>query len=145
MSDVLKLAQKPAIGITRDTSLRKALELMRDERIGAVVVLEGGHAAGIFSERDLMCRVVLAEKTADGTTVGDVMTAPVLTVRAGTEPTDAMSLMLEKHIRHLPVVDEAGTVLGMLSIRHLMCDLMDELKDRADAAEAYMTYDGATG
>jgi CBS domain-containing protein len=145
MSNVLRIAHQPAIGVSRETTVREAARTMVDNRIGAVLVLDGEKPVGIFSERDVMCRVVLTSKDPDATRVSDVMTSPVLTIPADGQPRSAMTLMLEKHIRHLPVVDSSGNVLGMLSIRHLMQDQIDELKDEVDALDAYMSYDGATG
>jgi CBS domain-containing protein len=145
MGNVLRIAQRPAIGVTRDVTVREAARTMVENRIGAVVVLENGKPAGIFSERDLMAKVVLKGQDADATRVGDLMTSPVLTIPANGKPADAMTLMLEKHIRHLPVTAEDGAVLGMLSMRHLLQDQIENLKDEVVALDAYNSYDGATG
>jgi CBS domain-containing protein len=145
MGNVLRIAQKPAIGVPRQTSVREAARLMTDQRIGAVLVFDGAAPAGIFSERDVMCRVLLSGKDPDATKVGDVMTAPLVTFPAGGETDAATTLMLEKHIRHLPVTAEDGAVLGMLSMRHLLQDQIENLKDEVVALDAYNSYDGATG
>ena len=145
MGNVLRLAQRPAIGVPKEASVREAARIMVDNRIGAVLVYDEGQPAGIFSERDVMGRVVLAAKDPDKTTVGEVMSEPLLTVAADGDPRAALTLMLEKHIRHLPVVAADDTVLGMLSIRHLMQDRIDELNDEIDALDAYASYDGAVG
>jgi CBS domain-containing protein len=123
MGNVLRLAQRPAIGVPKEASVREASRTMVDNRIGAVLVYDGGVPSGIFSERDVMGRVVLPAKS----------------------PRSALTLMLERHIRHLPVVGDGGAVLGMLSIRHLMQDRIDELNVEIDALDAYASYDGATG
>ena len=145
MGNVLRLAQRPAIGVPKDASVREAARTMVDNRIGAVLVYDAGVPAGIFSERDVMGRVVLSARDPETTRVGDVMSAPLLTFPADGDPRAALTLMLEKHIRHLPVVSGDDTVLGMLSIRHLMQDRIDELNDEIDALDAYASYDGATG
>ncbi|HKC24183.1 MAG TPA: CBS domain-containing protein [Thermoanaerobaculia bacterium] len=145
MGNVLRIAHRPAIGVPKQASVREAARTMVDNRIGAVLVYDGEAPAGIFSERDVMGRVLLHGKDADATRVADVMSAPLLTFPASGDAKAAMGLMLEKHIRHLPVVGDDGAVLGMLSIRHLMQDQIDELNDEVDALDAYAGYDGATG
>jgi CBS domain-containing protein len=145
MGNVLRIAQRPAIGVTRDATVREATRTMVENRIGAVVVLENEKPAGIFSERDVMAKVVLSGRDADNVRVGELMSSPVLTIAADGEAKDAMTLMLEKHIRHLPVVSPDGHILGMLSIRHLMQDRIADLTDEIEALDAYMSYDGATG
>jgi len=145
MASLLRLAKSPAISVPRDASVRDAARAMVENRIGAVLVTDGGKPAGIFSERDVMCRVLLPGLDADATRVGDVMTAPLLTYPSIGSARDAKTLMLDRHIRHLPVTGEDGAVLGMLSMRHLMQDQIEDLKDEVDALDAYAGYDGATG
>jgi CBS domain-containing protein len=118
---------------------------MHVEHIGAVAVVKGNTLVGIFSERDLMNRVVLQRLDVDKTHVGDVMTSPVETIRRDLTADDALKLMLEKHIRHLPVVDRNGALAGMLSVRSLLQDKVAELTDQLDSLEAYFTADGAGG
>jgi CBS domain-containing protein len=145
MGNVLRLAHRPAIGVPKNASVREAVRTMVDNRIGALLVLDGDCPAGIFSERDVMSRVLLPGKDAESTPVGDVMSAPVLSFPAQGSAAAALSLMLDKHIRHLPVVGDDGHVLGMLSIRHLMNDRIEELNDEIEALDAYASYDGAVG
>jgi CBS domain-containing protein len=143
MGNVLRIAHRPAIGVPKETSVRDAARTMVDNRIGAVLVYDGEAPAGIFSERDVMGRVLLHGKDADATRVADVMTSPLVTFPAGGDAKTAMGIMLEKHIRHLPVVGDDGKVLGMLSIRHLMQDRIDELNHEINSLDAYAGYDGA--
>jgi CBS domain-containing protein len=145
MGNVLRLAHRPAIGVPREASVREAVRTMVDNRIGALLVLDGDRPAGIFSERDVMSRVLLPGRDPDGTHVGDVMSAPLLTFPADGSASSALSLMLDKHIRHLPVAGDDGAVLGMLSIRHLMHDRIEELNGEIEALDAYASYDGAVG
>jgi len=145
MGNVLRIAHRPPIGVPKDASVREAVRIMVDNRIGAVLVFDGASPAGIFSERDVMGRVVLPGKDTGVTRVADVMTSPLVAFPASGEATAAMSLMLEKHIRHLPIVGDDGSVLGMLSIRHLMQDRIDDLNEEVDALDAYASYDGAVG
>jgi CBS domain-containing protein len=114
-------------------------------RVGALLVLEGERPAAIFTERDLMIKIVLAGRDPERTRVEEVMTSPVVTIHEEAEVDAAVRLMLRAHIRHLPLVDGEGAVQGMLSMRHLVGDEIDELRHSVTVLEAYLGYDGATG
>ena len=105
---VIKIAQVPAPGVAADTSALDAVRTMEEVQGGACAVMDGTELVGIFSERDLMLRVVGAGLDPQKTTVGQVMTKDLETVSTETDSSDALSLMVSKHIRHLPVVDEDG-------------------------------------
>jgi CBS domain-containing protein len=122
-----------------------AVLTMHDEHIGAVAVVDNDQLAGIFSERDLMNRVVLEGRDPHNTRVGDVMTSPVITIQRCLTADDALKLMDEKHIRHLPVINTDGKLAGMLSVRNLLHEKVQELTDQLDSLEAYFTADGAGG
>jgi CBS domain-containing protein len=101
-----------------------ALLIMAENRIGALVVLEGEHLVGIFSERDYAREVVLKGKTSRTTPVRDIMSTAVITVSPDTMVDDCMNLMSGKRIRHLPVL-ENGKVVGVLSIGDLVKETID--------------------
>lgn len=122
-----------------------AVRTMHEEHIGAVAVVDNDRLAGIFSERDLMYRVVLEGLDPDHTRVGDVMTSPVITIERVMTAEDALRLMDEKQIRHLPVVNIDGKLAGMLSVRGLLHEKVQELTDQLDSLEAYFSADGAGG
>ncbi len=145
MGNILTKADQPVIGVPRTASVMDAVRIMVQKKIGAVVILENDRALGIFSERDLMTRVVLDRLDPEKTPIHQVMTAPVLTIVADTPHHDALKLMSDRHIRHLPVADASGRVLGMLSIRNLMSEEIDDLKNSVETLEAYASYDGASG
>ena len=111
-------------------SVRTAAERMTEVNIGAVAVVEKGTLTGVFSERDIMSRVVAKGLNPDSTEVSDVMSRELM-VAAPTE--DVLSAIQKMHSigsRHLPVVDE-GKLVGMLSIRDLL-----EVDDRDQRAKA---------
>ncbi|HZS37901.1 MAG TPA: CBS domain-containing protein [Polyangia bacterium] len=145
MGILLQRAEKPPVGVTKDATVLLAVQTMVQKRVGAVLVYENDRAVGIFTERDLMAKVVVKGLNVAETRVSSVMTSPVLMIAPATPPAEALTLMLEKHIRHLPVADPQGRVLGMLSIRNLLQDQIDDLKNSVDTLEAYATYDGASG
>jgi CBS domain-containing protein len=138
-------ASRPPISVPRTMTVSAAVRLMADKRIGAVLVLEEGRAAGIFTERDLMIKVVLKGLDPERTALADVLTTPVIPIREDAGLDEAVHIMLSKHIRHLPLVDHDGKVQGMLSMRNLVAAEIDELKQSVRGLEAYVGYDGAGG
>lgn len=107
------------ITVTPESTVFHALQIMAEHDIGAVLVMDGGAVAGIFSERDYARRIVLQGRTSAGTKVRDIMTSKVVYVTPDQRSDECMALMTEKHIRHLPVL-EGGLVQGMLSIGDLV-------------------------
>lgn len=105
--------------VSPDTQVYDALVIMANKRIGALLVLEGEHLAGIFSERDYAREVVLKGKSSRTTPVKDVMSTTVITVGPHDDVEHCMNLMSGKRIRHLPVI-ENDNVIGMLSIGDLV-------------------------
>jgi len=85
---------------------------MKENNVGAVAVLDVGELQGMFSERDVMLRIVLEKKDPEKTMVKDVMTTQVLTIRPDTTADEAVKLMSDRHVRHLPVIREDGRVEG---------------------------------
>lgn len=117
-----------------------AARLMNDRRIGALVVTEDGDGAvGIFTERDLLKRVVAAGKRADETTVAEVMTRDVIVCTPDTLLDDIRLIMRAKRIRHVPVVDDVGRVIGMISIGDLNIAENRILAETITYLEQYMT------
>jgi CBS domain-containing protein len=100
-----------------------ALRLMAEKNIGAVVVLRGEQLAGIFTERDYARKGILANRFAKDTPITDVMTKEVVYVTGSHTVPQCMGLMADRHIRHLPVIDE-GKLLGILSIRDLLKEVV---------------------
>ena len=142
---LLRITRTPLVTVSTRASVMDAVRTMYGERIGAVAVVDDDRLIGIFSERDLMNRVVLERRDLDSTRVGDVMTAPVVTIERALTAGDALKLMDENHIRHLPVINSDGKLAGMLSVRSLLHEKVQELTDQLDSLEAYFTADGAGG
>ena len=145
MSVLMNKASKPVFGVPREITVFDAVRLMVDKRVGAALIIDDQRPAGIFTERDLMTKVVAQGKDPAKVRVGEVMTSPVVPVRVDADVDDALHLMLSRHIRHLPLVDLEGKVVGMLSIRNLMEDQIDSLRNEVSGLAAYAGYDGASG
>jgi CBS domain-containing protein len=142
---LLRIARTPLVTVNQEASVLEAVSVMAQESIGAIAVTQGNRLIGIFSERDLMLRVVSETRDPERTQVRDVMTSPVETIERDSTADDALKIMLEKHIRHLPIVDREGKLCGMISMRSLLHEKVEELTDQLDSLEAYFTADGFGG
>ncbi len=114
-----------------------AIKLLADYEIGALMVIERGKLVGIVSERDYTRKVALQGRNSKETTVADIMTANVMVVKPQTSTHDAMALMSEKKIRHLPVLD-GGIVIGMISIQNIMDDIIADHELTIAQLESYI-------
>jgi CBS domain-containing protein len=135
------LANKPSNKVWAmlpDQTVIEALELMAERNIGAIMILEHEQLIGIFSERDYARRGILKGRKAKSTPLSEVMTPGVFTVTPDQTITDCMELMSEKHIRHLPVLQN-GTVLGLLSIGDIVTAIIQEQEGRIQSLEQYIT------
>ena len=110
---------------------------MVERNIGAVPVLREGRLAGVFSERDLMRRIVVEGLDPDATTVGEVMTPDPLAVSRGDDLEHCLRLMREHGFRHLPVC-EGERLLGFLSLRDLLLRDLSEKDDEVRLMRAYI-------
>jgi CBS domain-containing protein len=101
--------------VSPETSVFEALGVMAERNVGALLVIEGGKLAGIFSERDYARKVILKGKASREVPVREIMTSRVLYVRPEQTIEDCMALMTDKRVRHLPVLD-GEQVVGVISI-----------------------------
>ena len=122
------LEEKPRVpvSVSPDDSVFAALELMAKHDIGAVLAMRDGQLAGIFSERDYARKVILLGRSSKEITVREIMTEKVLYARPEQTTDEAMALMTEKHIRHLPVLDSNQRLIGMVSIGDLVKETISE-------------------
>jgi len=128
---------KEVISIAPHRPVYDALVILAEYKIGALVVLEGNQLVGIFSERDYAREVILKGRSSKTTAISEVMTAKVLTANLSDTVDQAMALMSEKRIRHLPVVEEQ-TVVGMLSIGDLVKETMAYQQNLIKQLEKYI-------
>ncbi len=120
-------------------NVRKVAQMMSEKNIGAVAVLDSGRLVGVFSERDLMGRVVARGLNPDKTAVKDVMTKSIVVAEAEEDIDSALQKMNSVGCRHLPVVD-GGNLVGMISLRDLL--LVDDAtnKEKASFLNELVTY-----
>ena len=120
-----------------DMPMREALSILATRRIGALPVMRQGQIAGIFSERDVIYCLEVEGEASLAKPVGEVMTAPPITVAPGTRIEDALELMTRRRIRHLPVVDN-GAMCGFVSIGDLVKAQIDAIASEAEAMRVYI-------
>jgi CBS domain-containing protein len=145
MNDLLRIAKRPATSTHSGATVQEACEAMLSAHVGAVVVLDEGRLVGIMSERDVVGRVVVLRRDPSKTLVSEVMTRDVCVGSAGMSAEQAMMLMHTKHFRHLPLVDAAGVVLGVLSVRHLLRCRVEQLGQTNQTLVDYFGADGVGG
>lgn len=120
-----------------DVTVKDAIALLAEKRIGALPVMEGGKVVGIFSERDVVYQLADSGAEVLSTPVCDVMTSPAVTVTPDVSALAAISLMSKRRIRHLPVI-ENDTMVGFVSIGDLVKYRIDKIESEADALRSYI-------
>ena len=141
----MAILSRSVITVPRTATVMDAVEVMGAARIGSVLIEADGRVAGIFSERDVMLRVVLEGRDPRTTRVEEVMTTPVHVISMKTTAEAALKIMVQEHIRHLPVVDEKGRAQAIVSMRRLLQEQISELHQQLDALESYISADGIGG
>jgi CBS domain-containing protein len=134
---ILDRKGREVVSVDSAAPVREAVRLLAENRIGAVVVLDGEEVAGILSERDLVYCLAKEGAGALDLPVADMMTAPVITVPASVSALAALSNMSKRRIRHLPVV-EGGKLAGLVSIGDLVAWRISKIEEEAEAMRAYI-------
>jgi CBS domain-containing protein len=130
-------ATQKIISIAPENTVLDALKLMAEHRIGALAVMQGDKLVGIFSERDYAREVALQGRSSKTTLISEVMTTKLI-IGAPADPVDkAMSLMSDKRIRHLPVIED-GHMLGMLSLGDLVKETIIYQQNLINELERYI-------
>jgi CBS domain-containing protein len=143
---VLELCDPETAAISVEASVADAIHLMLDHHVGAVGVVDSERrVAGIFTERDVLRKFALAGRDPQKIPLRELMTTPVEMATESTGPGEALATMVERHFRHLPVVDNDGHLLGMLSIRNVLQWRVDSLAQELDSMEQYISNDGPGG
>ncbi len=122
MATVRDILMKKGSGVLttgKESTVLEAAILMNEHKVGALVVLEGGRIAGMFTERDVLRRVVGQLRDPAHTPVAEVMTAEVVCCRPETSLDEARGSMMSRRIRHLPVIDDHEEMVGLISIGDL--------------------------
>jgi len=129
----------PLMSVSPDDPVFYALQVMSDANVGALLVLDGEQLVGIFSERDYARKVILFGKASKYTPVRAIMTDKVLYVTPDRTVDECMAIMTDKHIRHLPVLDDEGKVLGIVSIGDVVKETICEQQFIIQQMAKYIT------
>lgn len=135
--DILREKGTAVRSIGPDETVFEALGQMAEHRIGALLVLENGKPVGLFSERDYSRKVALQGLRSRETPVKAIMSSPVLTISPDASVEQGLSIMTEKYIRHLPVVDGSG-LIGMVSIGDLVKAVIQDQQSLIEQLESYI-------
>lgn len=135
--ELLKNRNSTAYQVDPSVSVFEALRLLADHGVGAMLVMDKGKLVGVVSERDYTRKVALQGKNSRETKVADIMTSDVITVTPETGTRACMTLMSQKKIRHLPVVD-GSKVIGMISIRDIMDDIIADHEQTISQLTSYI-------
>jgi len=119
------------------TPVRDAVAMLAEKRIGALPVFAGEAIAGIFSERDVVYGLQKQGPALLDRTVGEVMTAPAITVAPETPVLEALGLMTRRRIRHLPV-EKDGRIVAFISIGDLVKFRIERIQSEAEALRSYI-------
>ncbi|OQA31662.1 MAG: Hypoxic response protein 1 [Acidobacteria bacterium ADurb.Bin340] len=136
---LLAAGRRAPIAVGPDDTVLRALMLMSEEDIGALLVVEDGRLVGIFSERDYARKVVLRGRASRDTRVRDIMSDRVFYLTPERTVEEGMALMTDKRIRHLPVLNAEGEVLGLVSIGDLVKETISHQAFLIDQLERYIT------
>ena len=126
------------ISIKPEDSVLDAIRLMAEKGIGSLVVMKDQELLGIMSERDYARKVIIKGRSSESTAVSEIMTANVITTSSSETVNDCMSVMTEKKIRHLPVVED-NAVIGMISIGDLVEAIISDQQEEIEQLEHYIS------
>ena len=137
VSQIMERKGDQVVSVERQSPVLEAIRVMAEHHIGAVLVMEGDQLLGIASERDYARKVILQGRSSHDTAVAVIMSSPVVCVGPHDSIAECMSIMTEKHIRHLPVI-EGERVIGVISIGDLVKEMIEEQKQEISLLQQYI-------
>jgi CBS domain-containing protein len=137
--NILDSKNESLFTVAPDITVYRAIELMCQKNIGALIVEDDGRLAGIFTERDYARKVVLKGRSSKETLIRELMTLDPITVNSDTTVDQCMALMNDRQIRHLPVVD-GYTLKGVISVGDLIRYMIEEQRTIIEHLESYITH-----
>ncbi len=133
------LGDRQTITVNRSASIVETARVMAAHQIGAVPVVDGERLVGIFSERDVLTRIVAAGRNPDATLVGEVMSTDLIVGDVNESYVTCLTRMQQAHVRHLLVLEE-GRLAGILSLRDVLAADVDEKAEELTMLNAYVHY-----
>jgi CBS domain-containing protein len=138
VAQILAVKGRDVWSIPADTTVYKALQVMAEHGVGALLVMDGERLVGIVSERDYARKVILLDRVSRRTAVSEIMTGDPQTVTPSNSVTECMTLMTELRVRHLPVIED-DRVAGLVSIGDVVKHVISEQESLIAQLEQYIT------
>ncbi len=137
VKDILATKGNDVVTIDHKQSVYDAIMLMDSHHIGSLVVTAEGALAGVITERDYACKVIVKGKQSKSTTINEIMSDKLVVAKPETTINECMALMTNKHIRHLPVLD-GEKLVGLISIGDVVKEVIDEQNFVIGQLESYI-------
>jgi CBS domain-containing protein len=137
VSQILERKGGRVISVGKESPVLEAIRLMAEHHIGAVLVMQGEDLIGIASERDYARKVILQGRSSSDTPVATIMSTPVICVTPMDSVKDCMSIMTDRHLRHLPVLED-NRVVGIVSIGDLVKELIEDQRQEISYLQQYI-------
>jgi CBS domain-containing protein len=137
VKDLLIKTSGPTIMVSPTDTVYRALQLMAENNVGAVMICESGQMLGIFTERDYCRKIILMGRSSLNTPIQDIMTKKMITIKPTQTMEESMELMTKYHIRHLPV-EEEDHLVGIISMRDVMEAIISFKQEHIERLESYI-------
>ena len=137
VANILAVKGSEVFRVAPGASVYEALQILAEKNTGALVVTEGGKLVGIISERDYARKVVLVDRSSRDTLVSEIMSSDVKTVAPTASIEECMELMTERHIRHLPVLED-DELVGVVSIGDVVKAVIADLAAMVEQLDSYI-------
>ena len=137
VANILAVKGSEVFRVAPGASVYEALQILAEKNAGALVVTEGGKLVGIISERDYARKVALVDRTSRDTLVSEIMSSDVKTVAPTASIEECMELMTERHIRHLPVLED-NELVGVVSIGDVVKAVIADLVAMVEQLDSYI-------
>lgn len=137
VKDLIQKKNQTILTISPQATVFEAIRVMNDRNVGALMVTTGKQIHGIVTERDYLRKVALKNRASKSTPVADIMSAKLVYVTPSETVGDCMAIMTERHVRHLPVMDE-GVLTGLISVGDLIKELSAEQQAQIRFLEEYI-------
>ena len=138
VAELLEKKEQSLLSIEPTATVMDAANLMNEHRVGALLVVVGEKLEGIFTERDILRRIIGKRQDPDATTVGQVMTTEVACCKPDITVEAARLIFRDKRVRHLPVVDDEGHAVGVVSIGDVNAWAMDNQQAEIHYLQEYL-------
>jgi CBS domain-containing protein len=141
VSMLLRQKGSEIYSLPSDASVYSAIEMMAEKRVGALLVVDQGHLVGVISERDYARKVILCGRSSKDTFIREIMTPSPIAIECDTSVEEAMRIMTDNRIRHLPVINSEGHVAGVLSLGDLVNWIVTTQDETIAHLEHYISGD----